>query len=74
MSTIPVINPINLIAQFITWFLNLSETIFNYIFGNIDFGILWRWLPNDIQAACTSLIILFFALVIWKFIKGLLPI
>lgn len=74
LPVIPVINPINLISQFIQWFINLSQQIFNYLFGDIDFAVLWRWLPNDIQSACNALLIIFFALVIWRLIKGLLPI
>ena len=70
---IPTINPIDLITGFISWFINLSEQIFNYLFGNIRFSILWEWLPQDIQTACSGLIIIFFALVIWRLLRSLLP-
>ena len=73
LPVIPDINPINLITGFIQWFLNLAQQIYNYLFGHIDFAVLWRWLPSDIQAACNSLLIIFFALVIWRLIRGLLP-
>lgn len=73
LPIIPDINPINLITGFIQWFLNLSQQIYNYLFGHIDFAVLWRWLPNDIQAACNALLIIFFALVIWRLLRGLLP-
>lgn len=73
MSDIPVINPTQIVTSVLQWFWNLATTIYNEIFGGIRFSILWEWLPQDIQTACESLIILFFALVIWRFIKGLLP-
>lgn len=73
MTDIPTINPTDIITSVLSWFWNLATTIFNEIFGHIRFSILWEWLPQDIQLACASLLIVFFALVIWRLIKSLLP-
>lgn len=73
MSDIPVINPTQIITSVLQWFWNLATSLFQEFFGHIRFSILWEWLPQDIQAACSALLIVFFALVIWRLIKGLLP-
>lgn len=73
MSSIPTINPIEIITSVLQWFYNMAQTLFQEFFGHIQFSVLWTWLPGDIQAACTALLVVFFALVLWRFIKQLLP-
>lgn len=70
---IPSINPIDIITSVLQWIWNLCQEIFNYIWGAVDFGILWRWLPADIQAACSALLVIFFILALWRLLKSLLP-
>ena len=70
---IPTINPVEIITSVLQWFYNMATSLFNEFFGHIQFSVLWNWLPSDIQSACSTLLIVLFALVIWKFIKGLLP-
>lgn len=70
---IPTINPTEIITSVLSWFYNMAQSLFNEFFGHIQFSVLWTWLPQDIQTACATLLVVLFALVIWRFIKGLLP-
>lgn len=49
------------------------EWLFNAIFGDWYWQVLFGWLPADFLQYCTFLILFFFALAIIKFIKGLIP-
>lgn len=64
---------IQLIQQIITKFLQIGQDIFNYIFGDVDFTVLWNWLPQDIQAAALSFIIILFTIALIKGIRNVLP-
>ena len=54
------------IQAFVQW-------LFNAIFGEWYWQVLFNWLPADFLQYCTFLILFFFAIAIVKFIKGLIP-
>lgn len=64
---------IQLIETVVTKLFQLAQTIFNWLFGDINFSILWNWLPSDIQAAAAFFVLLLFLLAIIKFIRSILP-
>lgn len=64
---------IQLIETVVTKLFQLAQTIFNWLFGDINFSILWSWLPSDIQAAAAFFVLLLFLLAIIKFIRSILP-
>ena len=49
------------------------QDVFNAIFGNWNYNVLFSWLPNDIQQAVTYIILLLFAITIFNLIKNLNP-
>lgn len=62
-----------LIEAFVTKLFQIANQIFNWLFGDINFSVLWSWLPTDIQAAAAFFVLLLFLLAIIKFIRALLP-
>lgn len=64
---------IAIIQGIITKFLQLAERVFNYIFGDVQFEVLWNWLPQDIQIAAETLILVLFLFAIIDFIRKLVP-
>ena len=62
-----------LLEQIIAKFIALAERIFNLIFGNVQFSVLWDWLPTDIQQAASAFIIILFALALVHMIRSFLP-
>ena len=64
---------ITLLSNLISKILEFVQDIFEWVFGDIDFTVLWNWLPADIQAAAEFLILILFGLVILKLIKSLVP-
>lgn len=64
---------ISIIQGIISAFLDLAENIFNYIFGDIQFSVLWDWLPTDIQTAAATFIVLLFAIALISGIRKFLP-
>lgn len=67
-------NPIfALIDAVLTKLLQVAQRIFNWLFGDINFSVLWSWLPSDIQAAAEFFVVLLFLLVIIRFIRSLIP-
>lgn len=55
-----------LIIEFVQW-------VFNQIFGNWNYQVLFNWLPSDILAAVTFIILFLFGLALFKFIKNIIP-
>lgn len=51
----------------------IATTIWSYIFGDVQFSVLWNWLPSDIQAACAALIVILFILAIIRFMRSIWP-
>lgn len=64
---------IQLIETVVTKLFQIAQNIFNWLFGDIDFTVLWNWLPSDIQAAAAFFVMLLFLLAIIKFIRSILP-
>lgn len=62
-----------LIEAIITKLFQIANQIFQWLFGDIDFTVLWSWLPADIQAAAGFFVLLLFLLVIIRFIRSLIP-
>lgn len=62
-----------ILEAIIAKFIALCERIFNLIFGNVQFSVLWDWLPHDIQVAASSFIIILFALAIAHLVRSFLP-
>lgn len=50
------------------------EWLFNFIFGEWNYHVLFNWLPSDIIAAVNFIIVFLFGLAVLKWIKSLLPI
>lgn len=49
------------------------QWLFNQIFPDWNWQILFNWLPADFLQYCSFLILFFFALAVIKFIKGIIP-
>ena len=49
------------------------QDVFNAIFSNWNYGILFSWLPQDIQQAVTYIILFLFAIAVFYLIKNLNP-
>ena len=49
------------------------QDVFTAIFGNWNYGVLFNWLPNDIQSAVTYIILFLFAIAVFNLIKNLNP-
>lgn len=64
---------ITIIQGAITEFINLAEEFFQTIFQGVQFSVLWSWLPQDIQTAAASFIVILFALALIRGIKTFLP-
>lgn len=47
----------------LSWISSILEDL-NSIFADVDFGVLYSWLPNDVRSACSAviLVLLFLAL------------
>lgn len=67
-------NPIlQLIDAVVTKVFQVAQSIFNWLFGDIQFSVLWSWLPSDIQAAAAFFVLLLFTLMIIRLIRSFLP-
>lgn len=48
--------------------------IFNLLFGNWNWQVLFSWLPSDFLTVATWFIVFLFGLMLFKIIKTLLPV
>lgn len=64
---------IEAVSGIISKFLALSQEIYNYIFGDVQFSVLWSWMPQDIQTAAASFIAILFAIALIQGIRRFLP-
>lgn len=64
---------VDLFSQIVQAILGVLQRIFNAIWGAVDFTVLYSWLPSDIQAAFTALILILFGLAIARALKSVLP-
>ena len=67
----------DVITQLLTALFNklitFVQDVFNAIFGNWNYGVLFSWLPADIQASVTYIILFLFAIAVFNLIKNLNP-
>lgn len=64
---------ITTITMIINAILGVIQRIYNAIWGNWNYGVLFGWLPADIIAAVNLLVIILFGLAIWRAIKSVVP-
>lgn len=64
---------IEAIQEIITEFIGVGQDIFEEIFGNIQFNVLWSWLPQDIQSTAQTFIVILFIISLIKGIRTFLP-
>lgn len=62
-----------IITSILGWIIDKVQSIFDFIFGDLNFSVLYSWLPSDIQTAFALFIIILFCLAIWRFIRSFLP-
>lgn len=65
--------PSHLLALIIQKFLDLAQDAYDLVFGNVDFTVLWSWLPSDIGSAAAAIVFLLFAFVLVNVIRRFLP-
>lgn len=63
----------NLLYDLYDVLLDFVQWVFNQIFGNWNYQVLFNWLPSDILAAVTFIILFLFGLALFKFIKNIIP-
>lgn len=61
------------IESIISTFLDLANSIFQSIFGGVQFSVLWSWLPSDIGAAAATFISVLFGIALISGIRKFLP-
>lgn len=64
---------VGLINTILTKIISLVQQIYDWLFGDIDFTVLYNWLPADIRKAAAFFILLLFGLAIWRVIKSVIP-
>lgn len=52
---------------------SLVREVFNYLFGDWQWSVLFNWLPQDFITVASWFIIFLFGLMLFKVIKTLLP-
>lgn len=63
----------NFISSVLTKIYNFAQSVFQWLFGDINFSVLWDWLPQDIQNAAAFFVVLLFCLMLFRLIKSILP-
>ena len=64
---------IDILQSVIEKFIDLYQEFFDFVFGDVNFAVLWRWLPSDIGAAATLLISVLFGIALINMIRRFLP-
>lgn len=64
---------VNILETIISSFLSFAQTVYNSIFGSVNFSVLWSWLPSDIGSAAATFISILFGLALIKGIRNFLP-
>lgn len=54
-------------------FIRLIQSFFEFVFGGVQFSVLWSWLPSDIGSAAASLIAILFGFALLSYIRKFLP-
>lgn len=63
----------NLLTSLFSKLIEFVQWCFNQLFGDWNYGVLFNWLPADIQSAVSWLIMFLFCLAMLKFIRSFLP-
>lgn len=61
------------IVAIIQKFIELLDDFFDYVFGSVQFAVLWNWLPSPIGEAATTLIVVLFGLALISVVRRFLP-
>lgn len=64
---------LSILESIISAFIELANTFFEYIFGGVQFSVLWSWLPSDIGSAALSFISILFGIALIAGIRRFLP-
>lgn len=64
-------NPLQTLDAIVDWIENTVETIGN-VFADVDFTILYNWLPSDIAAVITLVIAVLLFLALFGILRRLL--
>lgn len=64
---------LDVLSEIIQKFVGLLDSFFDYVFGGVQFSVLWSWLPSDIGVAASTLIVFLFGLALISFIRKFLP-
>lgn len=65
--------PSHLLARIVQKFIDLVQDAFDLVFGNVNFSVLWSWLPGDIGTAASAILFLLFAFALVNVIRRFLP-
>ena len=65
---------VNLLTALLNKLITFVQWVFNQIFGNWNWQILFNWLPNDILTAAGYFILVLFCIALFRLIKDILPI
>lgn len=63
----------NILTDLYQILIGLVREIFNELFGNWNWQVLFNWLPSDFLTVASWFIIFLFGLMLFKIIKTLLP-
>lgn len=63
----------NILTDLYQTLISLVREIFNELFGNWNWQVLFNWLPSDFLTVASWFIIFLFGLMLFKVIKTLLP-
>lgn len=63
----------SILENIISSFINLIQSFFDFVFGGVNFSVLWSWLPSDIGSAASSLIAILFGFALLSYIRKFLP-
>ena len=64
----------NILTDLYQTLISLVREIFNTLFGEWNWQVLFSWLPSDFLSVASWFIIFLFGLMLFKVIKTLLPI
>lgn len=64
---------LDLISTLLEKFIGFLDSFFEYVFGGVQFDILWNWLPADIGNSASVLIVILFGLALISFVRRFLP-
>lgn len=64
----------DLISSFLSAIKSVLDSIWRFLFGDLDLGVLFAWCPADIRSAVAVFIGVLFLLVVVKFVRNFLPV